>query len=99
MFKIQQDPDFWFAADLTRAGSGAVETVEIRAKAFTRSDIRAWADVEVDDIVPRFVLDWKGFDATFSLEELRKLLDQHPGVGPQLYRQYLEALAGAKRKN
>lgn len=99
MFKIKADPEFWFTAELTRAGSSTAETVEIRAKACTRSEIKAWADVEVDDIVQRVVLDWKGFDAPFSVEELRRVMDEHAGVGPQLYRQYLEALAGAKRKN
>ena len=106
MFKIKADPEFWFTAELTGAGQTTAQSVDLRVKALTMSEVAAFtsseprpAAAEYQAVCERVILDWKGVDTPFSLDALREMTDNHPGVAAQIYSQYFSALAGAKRKN
>lgn len=103
MFKLQPKPSFWAKVPVSVPGQDKPAQIECEFKHLGREGLKAFfeslegqTDIEA---LGQIVLDWKGVDAEFSLENFEALLNNFPSAAMSLFDVYRREAMEAKAKN
>jgi len=102
MLKLDPKPTFW-SKQRVRVPGGEVCDFEVEFVHMTRDGIRAFLESagSRDElaVIAEIVVGWRGLDADFSAENLKRLLSNYPGLSALLLTEYAGEMMRAREGN
>jgi hypothetical protein len=103
MFKIEPSPTFWTTASILVAGSKKPAEIEVEFRYLNKEARKVFFDSlpskTNQEALGEIMADWRGVDASFSIENLGRVLDNYTTAADAFYEAFGREVYGVREKN
>ena len=103
MFKLQSEPTFWAAVEVSKPGKDRPERLDMEFKWLERDKLKDFLlsleGRDDEEVISEIVVGWRGVDAEFSRENLATLLRNYPQSPVAIFTTFRAEMLHAKTKN